>query len=1220
MADSVDFNISPSYSGNTSWSLQNNPLNIGATGVYDITPTRNFTATIKMWGAGGAPGGTYTSSYPPSTGFGPGGGGGYSTGTYNFVAGTTYRIVIGRGGRTGLITNLNTSGATYLSGGVQVNAVGGWGSEGGGYTGLFQTTTLTQGNALIIAGGGGGGSDTAYGAYGGAGGGSSGQDSPAASQQGGTGGTQSVGGTASIYNNATNGSALTGGLAQNAQSSLGGGGGGYWGGGGGNVGGGGGGSGYIGGVTSGTTTAGSSSTPGNSADSQRNGAGSGGTVHTNGSDGRFILTFVSAPKSSISNTGVLTTGNIVLDETNYEPSSMYFNGATTSYLTSTLAAALGTGDFTIEFWINPVAITNMTYPGLIDCRTSGSDASGFALYFQSTNFVVRLGATSNNVSLTTAGITIDKWTHIALVRNSGTIYLYVDGVLRFSQANSVNYLRTNFQIGRTFDNYMYNGYMSNLRIRTTAVYTADFTPSSTPLIPTSDTVLFLKTQSTFSPQIYDVNYTSSTGTFIGSTVSVYDSTYDGYYPYNFSPQGGSLFFDGLSTYCTYTVPALGTSDFTVEFWVYPKSFTNTTYPGLFDLRSGSGSDAAGFVIGFQNTPTLNLRVGSLANTVAISGTSLTVNNWHHIAVTRASGSVKTFVNGAQVMTLTSATANLTRTLLYLGQTFDNYNYWGRMTNVRVVLGTALYTSAFTPPSTPLTAIANTSLLLNVYSNNAFTDSSANNLTVTNNGVTNTPFNPFGKYNSGFLRIQNSNYNISNYFDEVYMNSGSAYFNGTSQYFSTPVGTLSVANGNFTLEAWVNPATSISEAPVFKNYQSSTNVLEMRLVNNVPSIFYNSASATIAAASAIANNTWNHVAVTRNGSTLTLYVNGVATGGNASVTTPMTSNTAFIARNQSGSTWFNGSISNLRLTTDVMYTSNFTPSYYTLNSTANTLLLLENTDINSFAKDSGANKITVTNNGNAPFNTISPFNNSLCGSLLFNGSNQYLSITSSAGGVLDLTNKTVFTIEAWIYNNAFSTNENGIISNRSSAGSDGYDFRVNPDGSVQFYYTGGAAGTSIRSAAGTILLNTWYHVAFTRNGANAYLFINGVIVGTSTTDANGTTTAQAVWIGSSASSGATGNYFNGYITNLRVVSGTALYTTGFTPTTSVLQNVTNTKLLLQVANSANFITDSSSTPFTLTNNNTVLYKHFAPFATTSGVVQKIFLDGTLCVNGYFDETQ
>ena len=294
-AVTIDFTISPAVSGKTSWSLQSDgALNLGTTGEWTITASRTVTVSAKMWGAGGGPGGQYDAANPPTGSIGPGGGGGYATGTFQLVSGSSYILRVGRGGRRGLVSGLNSTGATYLSGGARAPA-GSWASEGGGYTGLF-ASSVSQANAWLMAGGGGGGYDSRYASSAGAGGGTSGTSSSDVNQGGG-GGTQSAGGTASVYNSATAGSALTGGLAQNLHSGGAGGGGGYFGGGGSNVGGGGGGSGYFksGTVSSATLTAGSGATPGNSADADRSGAGAGGSGSTNGTDGRARIAFVSAP-------------------------------------------------------------------------------------------------------------------------------------------------------------------------------------------------------------------------------------------------------------------------------------------------------------------------------------------------------------------------------------------------------------------------------------------------------------------------------------------------------------------------------------------------------------------------------------------------------------------------------------------------------------------------------------------------------------------------------------------------------------------------------------------------------------------------------------------------------------------------------------------------------------------------------------------------------------
>lgn len=202
---------------------------------------------VELWGAGGG-GGT-----PGGWSFGAdGGGGGYSYGEIRgLTIGTNIILQVGEGG---LINGTRLS----FGGGGQATRTGSdnrYGSNGGGYTGIF-LGSVTQANALMIAGGGGGGGSSRAGTgnVGGAGGGSIGQDgvSPYDGKTNfrGYGGTQVAGGQNSADGSSYTARALEGGTA--AINGYGGaGGGGYFGGSAGGysepntMGGGGGGSGYL---------------------------------------------------------------------------------------------------------------------------------------------------------------------------------------------------------------------------------------------------------------------------------------------------------------------------------------------------------------------------------------------------------------------------------------------------------------------------------------------------------------------------------------------------------------------------------------------------------------------------------------------------------------------------------------------------------------------------------------------------------------------------------------------------------------------------------------------------------------------------------------------------------------------------------------------------------------------------------------------------------------
>ena len=170
---------------------------------------------------------------------------------------------------------------------------------------------------------------------------------------------------------------------------------------------------------------------------------------------------------------------------------------------------------------------------------------------------------------------------------------------------------------------------------------------------------------------------------------------------------GSVEFDGTGDYlgfATSTDFALGTDDWTVEWFAYPTS--TTQYQRHFYLQGSSSSnidgvfaDSSGIAFG---------RTGVWAPTAV----SHPLNQWNHYALVHDSTNMRLYINGVESLTSTNnfgTDSTKTLNIGYSNSTFGGY-FTGNISNFRILRGTALYTSDFTVPTQELEVIGDTVLL------------------------------------------------------------------------------------------------------------------------------------------------------------------------------------------------------------------------------------------------------------------------------------------------------------------------------------------------------------------------------------------------------------------------------------------------------------------------------------------------------------------------------
>jgi hypothetical protein len=156
----------------------------------------------------------------------------------------------------------------------------------------------------------------------------------------------------------------------------------------------------------------------------------------------------------------------------------------------------------------------------------------------------------------------------------------------------------------------------------------------------------------------------------------------------------------------------GSGQFTVEGWVYHTSTPAKDYPLLALWKTGGGSSNQGWFLGM-------IAAGSLSFYYSTTGIDIPVvqvayspptNAWHHWAADRdASNVLRLYVDGVVMASATVSAAFFFSSLNCIigNDSTSGANFPGRIDEVRVVNGTAMYGGAFTPPAGPFGGAAAT---------------------------------------------------------------------------------------------------------------------------------------------------------------------------------------------------------------------------------------------------------------------------------------------------------------------------------------------------------------------------------------------------------------------------------------------------------------------------------------------------------------------------------
>jgi hypothetical protein len=618
---------------------------------------------------------------------------------------------------------------------------------------------------------------------------------------------------------------------------------------------------------------------------------------------------------------------------------------------------------------------------------------------------------------------------------------------------------------------------------------------------------------------------------------------------SFSPYrsgGYSVYFYG-SDYLQFAADndwGFGTSAWTIEFWY--KSLDQASHDVISAFGTSSPFPGWGVNVATTGRITMFFSDGSGSDGFdTVSGTTaIDDGEWHHVVLTAPASSttVSCYVDGTLAGSHTfTETASTTGQILRVGadtNTSPARYMEGYLRDVRIVVGSQVYTSAFTPPTEALTAITNTKLL-----------------------CCHVPYIGEGSEQRTITLVGNPETRVDTPYDYEPWNStdftGSVFFDGAGSYLDVQSAdgrdTAFDLNGNsFTIRGWIRTdgdasatRTIFSTGGGTASWATSSGA-QYQLVldtNNKLSWSYNNsgnASANVTSMT-LPLNMWHYISVSHtDGGSTYMHVNGILgqTVSSPTYTNVTSQNIARVGSTQSSgyetTQNFHGYIADLEFIqgTSVYTSANYTPPTSPTTQHSNSTFLMNNkADASVYDLSSSAN-IRLTNN-----TTVSTTQRKFttAHSVYVDGTDDQMIIYNKP-----LTGD--LTIEGWFYQDiAQDANYRWLFGSSTYAGSAPLAIYTR-NAQVQ----GWANSSSASFVASSFTAQTWHHVAVVRNSGTWKIYLDGTGGGTTTT--NGTydfANTTDWWFGTYTA----GSYdFKGYYQDWRI-SNFARYTADFTPPTA-----------------------------------------------------------------------
>jgi len=629
-----------------------------------------------------------------------------------------------------------------------------------------------------------------------------------------------------------------------------------------------------------------------------------------------------------------------------------------------------------------------------------------------------------------------------------------------------------------------------------------------------------------------------------------------------SNAGNGVEFDGSGDYLSVGSSSdftMGTGDFTVECFT---KVISAGVRGIFQISATAGGLSTSYQtslgLGWDNNYWQIYGAGTAGGG---STFSISLNTWYHVALVRYSGVTKLYVNGVENASFTD-TYNYQGTYLAIGGYYTTSGLLvGGISNFRVVKGTAVYTGNFTPPTKELTSVTNTKLLC--CNNSWISTATVTPTAITVNGNPHPSGGPFtatdGEGGMTWIKCRSDAGTNNLIYDTVRGANERLITNSNTDNAGLGSRLTGFNNNGFDLgnDGSVNSSSHTYASWTWRKQKGFFDVVTYTGTGSTRTVAHNLGCIPGCII----------IKCTSNAESWIVFHKGVS---NSPAEKYLILNSSDAA-GTSSSAWNNTAPTSTHFTVSTAGQSNDNGRTYVAYVFAG-----------GSSTAAGAHSISFPSPAGDPRRI-------LCG----NASNTTADFNFGTG---DLT------IECWIKCNATQGGYPRVVAIgpqwQAEMAALQWDHTENANRVTFYCYNHSSSTTAPLLKSSIKRFNNdgqWHHCAVTRSGNTWRLFVDGILENEATWSGSTNTANSYCTIGNTPGT-ATTAWFGGYISNVRVVKGTAVYTSSFRPPTEPLKNITNTKLLCCNNLSA---TAATVTPITLTETNVSQNQTLNPFDDLEG---------------------